>query len=187
MTSAHTFSNDQPQAQEFARALRRAMAHRGVNQKMLAAAMGANIGSVGHWYRGNRLITPQNADRVAEALDWPAGRALLLRLRTKSCQMCGADFVDTWRMGKALYCSRRCMNRAGNLRQRNARANDSLARLHREATFSETLDAWCRSCEPDGICKTPECMWQTSELSRWPLSRMTAPVLPVFVKVRVVA
>ena len=187
MTSAHTFSNDQPQAQEFARALRRAMAHRGVNQKMLAAAMGANIGSVGHWYRGNRLITPQNADRVAEALDWPAGRALLLRLRTKACADCGRDFVDTWRMGKALYCSKVCQNRAHNLRQRGGKAALSQRRLSRETLFTETLDAFCRSCEPPGICHTPECHWQVSKLSRWPLSRMTAPVLPVFVKVRVVA
>ena len=174
----------------FGRALRRAMERRSVTCSGLARAIRANPTSVAHWYHGRRMITPQNVDRIAEALDWPQGRELVLRLRRKICADCGREFVDMWRKGKAIYCSKVCQNRAHNVRQRGGNADLSQRRMSRETLFTETLDAFCLSCEPDRLCKTPECGWQVSGLSRWPLIRKPVkvlPVLPMFVSVRRVA
>lgn len=143
-------------AREFGQQLRVAMAFRGLKRQTLARLTGVSRTSIALYLQGNNMPRLETSERLAEALDWPGLAELMARSRTYRCLVCPRVFVNDG-MGPRRYCSDSCRDVAQKLRvgtptrQRADRAERAL-HLHAGA-----VAAFCASCEPAGLCRTPEC------------------------------
>lgn len=142
-------------ATKFGPILRAAMAERHVTCAALGAAVGVRPESVS-WYR-NDHVWPSHTVAVAMAqeLDAPALSALSFAYWRRSCKVCSRTFVA--RSYNAQHCNERCkaVTSARRLRQRRGNPLWLSARRWREAR--DAIAAFCRSCEPDGVCRTAAC------------------------------
>ena len=143
----------------------------GYTPTRLSVEMGVPRETVYGWKTRGMVPFIKNAAKLAEILDSPAIATMVLDIRTITCQACGKVFtVDgVGRKHKtAVACSRKCGYRRTKMVERTQRrveiirARDSLeaqvqeARDERDAALS-AIARFCRSCEWDGICKTPTC------------------------------
>ena len=107
---------------------------------------------------GRKQVVPRldTARRLADLLDWPRLTEIIVASRTYTCVVCPRTFVYDG-MGPRRYCSSACQTvvdkmRLGRpVRVMAVRAERALA-LHATA-----VAAFCKTCEPDGQCKTRDC------------------------------
>ena len=143
-------------ARRFGAELRRAMLARSASLRGLAIASGVSRSALGFYRAGVNLPSLQTADRIAEALDSPRLRTIMLEARGGSCELCGRQFVATGN-GNQRYCSEDCrrlaaIHRSGRpVRERAIRAERRTARLE------IAVAAYCRECEPEGMCRDSAC------------------------------
>jgi len=144
------------EARRFALTLRRVMHRDGVSGRRLADDAGLGRGRVGMWLMGRNLPTLEVAARLADALEEPELLACVVRSRTVVCVVCGRSVVNRG-TGPRRYCGAACAARTNRDRQgkpareRAAMAERSLA----VATFA--IEAFCRGCEPEGLCRDTTC------------------------------
>lgn len=164
-------------AARYGRMLCRTIRTRRVLQADVARAIGAEQSSVSAWMKGQKLPQIEFCMALAEVLDFEPLLSYALKLRTKTCPIDGREFVDMGKQRKALYCSARCAKTAHARRHREQNADSikidraSLA-IHREA-----VGAYCRECEPRGVCQTPECPLRS--VSPLPVVGRVKPAEPV--------
>ena len=174
-------------ALRFGQELRRAMDAREVGTKRLAAAAGVAASAISNWRIGGNLPRTDTAAKLAEVLDWPALLRLSRAGRTVACARCGRDFVNEGGSparfcsvacrevdvqlrrpssgaglaeSVAAELDRKAGHRGGVPREPLALALDryrlSESTEHARGMAS-AVDAMCRACEPEGICRTLEC------------------------------
>lgn len=138
-------------------ALRDAMHRRGVLSRVLAEAVGVSRNAVCFYREGRYLPRPDVAGRIAEYLDAPELHKLASSGRRIRCVTCGRTVLR----GKTRrrYCSAECW--------RAVARNPPLA----ENAERAAIDAYCRGCEPEGVCRTPACPLQP--FSPLPLVELT--------------
>lgn len=168
-------SGPMPPAVKWGRALVRSMREHGISNRKLAAIAYVDDVSISRYRTGASLPTIDTATRLSEALTDPALLKLLLLVRRKTCLACPREFVDgTVRMSR-LYCTSRCESRTNARRRRPERAEWKAAANSKALTlYQETVDRFCRDCEPRGVCVTPSCHIQEAGLSPLPLSKEAA-------------
>lgn len=145
----------------FASELRVAMAAKGLTQTALARAVGYGATNLHKVLAGERIPAPEVVAALAEVLGRPALVDLAVAAKTARCALCGAPFVRHHRKPATRYCGRPCQHAASARQQRD---------WHRQKTLTETrmvrqrLDqyqlavlAFCRLCEPDGVCRDAGC------------------------------
>lgn len=170
-------STKHDRAIKFGRELERAMKTRDVGTRTVAEALGSSRTSVMYWRTGRILPRLETVQLIAATLDWPRLISLLIELRTKTCDVDAVVFVDESGSDNRRYCSTSCQKvgrkrLAGrDVRASAVKAERGLAR-HRAA-----VEAFCRGCEPDGWCKTPECDLRV--VSPLPLVADRAEIVPV--------
>ncbi|MGH7748107.1 MAG: hypothetical protein ACREQ5_25615 [Candidatus Dormibacteria bacterium] len=148
-----------PAAEAFAAELRRIMKVRKVGRRQLAKAMKMSSDSIiHHWRSGNGLPRADSAEALAQALDHPKLLAMVKAARIGTCQRenCGKTFVNEGGAPKR-YCSPRCFKIAAKMRVGvPTRARAYIA--ERDAAEARlVVKKMCRSCEPEGMCHTPNC------------------------------
>jgi transcriptional regulator with XRE-family HTH domain len=99
----------------FSTELKRAMTARGITQTGLATRADYGRSPLARVIAGETLPTPEVAERLADALDWPGLLAKIVPSRSGTCELCGVSFVVA--------------PRGHSRRSRDRRACD--ARLHR--------------------------------------------------------
>lgn len=161
-------------AQRWGHALARELARQGVTQLALAQGIYAQHQTVSNWVRGKTLPMHESAVLVGQFLDAPGLVRLSAELHTRSCAYCGTDFIYGGRQERVKYCSVRCASRghkpsdvAYSESRRYARAKLNAERVK---LYRETVDTFCRECEPEGLCRTPRCPIQVAGLSPLPVS-----------------
>jgi DNA-binding XRE family transcriptional regulator len=152
-------------AQTWGRMFKATIIARGLTSREVARRLGYTETTVSAWARGEKMPLHQSAVAVAELLDRPALADKSLAVRTKECLICHRAFVDMGKYRKGKYCSDRC-NKAANARRSRGvtRVREDLAKK-RLRIYQDTVDAYCRECEPEGVCRTPECPIQEAGLS----------------------
>ncbi|MGV0985015.1 MAG: helix-turn-helix domain-containing protein [Limnohabitans sp.] len=181
-----TITPDSPKAlaaKTFGRELEKAAAARNVSWRELERQTGLGRSSLSNYRHGALLPKTEAAYALATVLGWPKLRDLIDAARQYRCQnpLCGRMYRnDTGAPNR--YCSRTCRdavasakaaksraNTAGNLermglpgrRTRSEADRDRRAavRLTREEIrlYAACVEAFCRACEPEGMCRDAEC------------------------------
>lgn len=145
----------------FSADLRRAMTAKGLTQTALARAVGYGATNLHKALAGERIPAPDVVAALAEVLERPGLVGLAVAAMTGRCALCEAPFVRHHRKPNTRYCGRLCQRAAAARQQRD---------WHRSKTLTETrmvrqrLDqhqlavlAFCRDCEPDGVCRDAGC------------------------------
>lgn len=146
-------------ARQFALAFRRALEERGVSKRGLAARLtgnGSSRSSIQLWVKGESLPTVETARRLDAVLGTVHLEGIVARSRIVKCEnRCGATVIVRGNQARTRYCSQACARQAAKVRSALLPKRDTLARrleLHRRA-----VAAFCAACQPDGICRAPEC------------------------------
>lgn len=130
----------------FSARLRLSMRARAVTRNGLAEAIGVTGTMVGFYCRASYMPRPDVGVRIAEFLADPELARLAANGRKIRCAVCGRV---TWRgVTRRRYCSADCWSKARALTPKGA-SGPQVA-----------IDAYCLGCEPEGMCRTPECPLQ---------------------------
>jgi hypothetical protein len=145
----------------FATELDRALRIRRRSPWEVARETGLDATQLGKLRAGRCQPTLQTADILAEALDWDGLVSFALAARTRQCVICERDFVATDKQALARYCGDDCKaaahRRRTALRKAAKVGRQGVLERHHLRELREAVAAFCRACEPDGLCRTPEC------------------------------
>jgi transcriptional regulator with XRE-family HTH domain len=157
-------------ARRFGLELDRAVRLRGVSLRSLAVRAGVSRSLLYFYREGVSLPTLEAAGRLAEELDCRRLVAIAEEARSGTCELCARAFTSTAGAGNRRFCSDDCRRIAYEHRTRKRPARDRAVRAERTAArHVAAVDAFCRACEPDGACRTPECPLRV--VSPLPLAR----------------
>jgi hypothetical protein len=138
-----------------------------VGQRRLGTLTGCASSAVAQWRMGRNLPRLDTAIRLAECLSNDRLADIVREARTQACQRCGTPFLNEGGAPKK-YCSERCLTIAAKIRdglgdKTPARKKLTAMKADLKATQESLLELqvsvqqMCRSCEPAGYCRTPEC------------------------------
>ena len=145
-------------ARRFGLELDRVIAARGKSLRGLAAESGVARTAMYFYRDGVNLPSLEVAGRLADALDWPRLVAIVEEARSGTCEECARSFASTAGSGNRRFCSEDCRRRAYSRRVHLRPARDRAVVAERtSARYVAAVDAFCRSCELDGACRTPGC------------------------------
>lgn len=148
------------------------MAERGYTMTQVATASGCTRQNIRELMEG-RVPGPTVADRLAQVLDDPQLLQMVLAARRIRCVVCNRTVIaQTFRRR---YCSATCNNVARTLGRR-APTETEQALLWERNGLAVAVEAMCRSCEPEGICRTQECPLRA--VSPLPYSEHTTLTIP---------
>lgn len=142
----------------FAEALTEAMTARGVSGNELGRLIGANGNCVSRWIRGITFPSIRYADAAADVLEWPQLRTIAVKALSKRCgrASCRKRFMATSRHRlDARFCSPACQMANTKARFEAKKRKAGQARMD---ALERAITAFCRSCEPEGICRTSDCL-----------------------------
>ena len=147
--------------QKFASMLRLAMHNKGYTIVDIAAETGLSHSTLYRIRDGNRVPAIQTGAKLAEVLDMPTIGLAVIEMRTKQCIICTGTYVDRGRQNTAKCCGVKC---GRSLRQRKERqaSTEYYGRLHviarrRMDKYTRSVLAFCRACEPEGMCRRASC------------------------------
>lgn len=177
----YTIPADSPKkatALTFGRELVKACHTRGIPRNELWRATGIGRTALDNYRTGSVLPRTEAAAALAQILDWPKLLEIVRQARTRSCARCGRPFrMEGGNSGRKIYCGPACRDLAGqdkaaSRRLRKGGQTDdrrqttaAIQRLRsgmriaedRAAELADAIDAMCRDCEPQGICRTADC------------------------------
>ena len=144
------------QARRFGAELRRVMFARSASIRGLAIASGVSRSALLFYRNGVNLPALETADRLAEVLDSPRLRTIILEARGGACEHCGHPFVATGN-GNQRYCSEDCRRLAGTHRSGTPTRERAIRAERRTARLEIAVAAYCVACEPERMCRDAEC------------------------------
>jgi transcriptional regulator with XRE-family HTH domain len=151
----------------FASVLRDTIDARGMTPAAVHRATGVDQSTLSCWLAGTRLPTLQRADRLADVLEAPALSTAVASALRRRCVRCRRKFyAEARNRNHTRYCGKAC--RMAVHRARVNRTDVAASRL-RTAKLERAIAAFCRGCEPDGICRTAACPLR--DVSPFPLGR----------------
>lgn len=127
-------------------AIRRAMDRRGVSKMALARAIGTSPSQIFKYRRGDIMPTLRTAQKLSDSLLDDGIVQLVIHYRTRSCVICEREFIDHAGRNRK-YCSTACWR----LFHKGVRA------VPPPDPHVAAIAAYCRTCEPDGICHLAAC------------------------------
>lgn len=167
------------QASAFGRELQKACSARDISLKELERTLGVGHTTLHNYRFGRSLPKVATATSLAQVLDWPKLRALVVAARTRTCKRkgCEVTFVNDIGSEAKKYCSPICARISVNLAQAERRARSAgqtgshqARRAHvqrlraavriaddRAQVLVDAIAEMCRACEPEGLCRTAGC------------------------------
>lgn len=154
-------------------------ARMGLQQQQLAERVGVSPRSIWQIEKGMRLCDYRIAMRLCEVLGMESLRDEMIEHRSRVCDVCGRRFVNVTNNPSKRSCTRECRN-IDNARKARAFAVSYRSRVvarakgreqmlrSRYTVYVAAVEAFCRSCEPEGLCRAGSCELRT--VSPLPLS-----------------
>lgn len=177
----YTLPADSPKkatALTFGRELVKAYQTRGIPRKELWRTTGIGRTALDNYRTGASLPRTEAAATLARVLEWPKLLEIVREARTRACVRCRREFrTEGGNSGRKIYCSPACRTvaaqdkiasrrlRRGGQTDDRRQTQAAIARLRsgiriaedRAGELGAAIDAMCGSCEPEGICRTPDC------------------------------
>jgi hypothetical protein len=167
-------------AERFGRELDTAMRARRVGRRPLSAATGISESSLVNYRSGYNLPRHETAVALADSLGWPKLIEISREAREGRCPVDGRPFINEGGAPR-IYCSPECHRIATQLRDTGAPRRVLAVRFERRLTvYQAAVEAFCRSCQPEGFCRDAGC--QLRGVSPLPLpqaDRVVTPARPV--------
>lgn len=161
----------------FSTELKRAMTARGITQTGLATRADYGRSPLARVIAGETLPTPEVAERLADALDWPGLLAKIVPSRSGTCELCGGSFVVAPRGHSRRFCGQRCKRASHARRSRDRFRERALTETRltkkRLTDHQEAVLAFCLDCTlGEGVCRDDGCkLRDVSPLRFIPLHR----------------
>ena len=144
----------------------------GMTREMVAANCNIYERSLWAIETGKTLCDYRVAADLCDFLGAPAAMAEMVAFRTRVCDVCGKQYLDTTNVTVKRSCSKACrgVDNQRKVREDNRRrANRAVAQARGEAqmlrsrftVYVAAVEAMCKGCEPEGICRTPSCELRT--------------------------
>lgn len=177
----YTIPPDAPKAAKaraFGQEMVKACKARDVTLNELARAVGVGHTALDHYRTGSILPKTATGREMARVLRWPKLAEILDQARTFVCARpgCGRSYRHEGG-GPRKFCTDTCVRinanqRIASRRLRQAGQTDdgrlraaAIARLRSAARIADeraqvaedAIGVFCRSCEPEGVCRTVEC------------------------------
>lgn len=133
---------------KFGGALRQSLTSSGMSQSELARQIGTTQAAVYNWVAGRHLPMVETTARMADVLGDPHLLKLLISLRTMACEVCKRPLVRGSKSAR-IFCGPDCSRLAEKGIKRTP-FRDPEGR-------QSAIEAMCRSCEPDGVCRQAKC------------------------------
>jgi len=163
--------------------VRKAIAEARLRPTELSRAAGISREHMQRMLRGEVAGSVDAWTKLCEALDRPGLMAHILPAFTRDCIVCTSPFVDSVmrREGSRRYrmtCSVRCGRtwaRRMKKKDNDRRSGRTITMLrHRLELYQERTVAFCKSCEPLGVCRNDGCeLREVSPLPFIPMSSAT--------------
>ena len=168
---------DQVSAAVYGRMLKAEMVRQKVTIGRLSAASGVAYSYVHQARSGRTVPRLATSEKIAEALMAPALHEYVVKARTSECPVCGQPFVINHKnYHRKQTCGPTCSATARMRRERAKLAPVKERRIviaeRRIAVYQKAVDAYCRGCEPMGLCQPADCPLRG--VSPLPLSREAA-------------
>lgn len=144
-------------AEQWSSSVIEAMDRRGLTTLGLARKTQVSPHTVRRWRRGLAIPRMDTAARAADVLFYPSLLDIVRKARTRVCDFCGREFMDDGNAIRARYCSRRHESAYRNREARPVKYEAFVTRKHDAVKLQTAVDAYCWGCEPEGVCRTPEC------------------------------
>lgn len=145
----------------FSAELRRAMVAKGLTQTALARSVGYGATNLHKALNSERIPAPEVVALLADVLDRPSLVSMAVAARTARCALCDAPFVRHHRKPSTRYCGVLCRRAAAGRQQRDSHRRKALTetRMVRQRLdqYQLAVMAFCRGCEPDGVCRDAGC------------------------------
>lgn len=160
----------------FAYELREAVSKRGVLLQDLADEVEISRSAMSKLYNGHTVPRYHTAERLAQVLEWPNLIGGINKIRGVRCETCNRETVSLGTRPRK-YCSARCAGTARSKRLSAGKYENSFLHRLRLEEYQEAIAAFCKGCEPEGICRDNTCPIQAGGISPLPfipLLRRTA-------------
>lgn len=140
----------------FAQELRRVRMRDGLRQVDVAKAVGTGFEAVMMWENGTYLPDHRTVIKLGDLFANDELVRLSVKSRTSACLVCGGMTFAV--KGTRDYCSEACQRLSQYRRRRGVTTSDDWRSAQRILPeYRAAVDAFCRRCEPDGICSRAAC------------------------------
>lgn len=144
-----------PAATRLGGEVRKALNERDMTIAELASKTGLQDDGIGKIVRGLRLPMLTTVQLMAEALEWPKLLVIAEEQRRRKCLVCGKQFVSRAKYPeRTRFCGSRCQTTFFQRERRGRQHDIAAARLR---SVQQAVADFCRSCEPDGLCRDSVC------------------------------
>ena len=133
---------------KFGGALRKSLMDASMSQSELARQIGTTQAAVYNWISGRHLPMVETGAKMADVLGDQQLLKLLISLRTIGCEVCKRPLVRGSKSAR-IFCGPDCARLAEKGIKRTP-FRDPEGR-------QSAIEAMCRSCEPEGVCRVPDC------------------------------
>jgi len=124
-----------------------------------------------HWATARSMPSIHAAQRIADFLGDEEIMQAAILVNTRKCSNCSKDYVQESSQGKSLLCSAECRAQNRRLLDKTGTSTIQSIEFIPESKYEKSISAYCNSCEPAGLCLTPEC--QLRSVSPLPLFSKT--------------
>lgn len=145
-------------ATTFAHDLRRALRTRNQTRPDLVRLTGACSTLVKKWLEGASYPDHPTVVVLADHLDWPQLVERSIADRTGTCEACSGPAFTIRGSAPPRFCGTRCRRRASDRRKYGrVLTQDRKVLRYRLEEHVEAVRAYCRACEPEGLCRDDGC------------------------------
>jgi plasmid maintenance system antidote protein VapI len=174
----HWLLRGSPPPPLFGEELTRAIGSRRMSVTSVARAAGMTREQVNNLLAARSTApTLATAKKLAAVLDWDGLESIALQVRTTACAVCRRPFTDLSRRRNRRYCSHACRITGYSRHTRGARRGLETIARRRVARYQDAVEAFCRQCAPDLVCRRSECpLRAVSPLPLAPEGALRAPL-----------
>lgn len=144
-------------AVRFGKEVRKARLAKGLSRRALALQLAIGESALWTYESGGNLPRIETAQRLASGLGAPILVEIVLESRTGACANCGKTIVHKGGTNRR-YCSSECQSIVQKIRDAKGTARDRAVAAERRRDLQQAcIDAMCRACEPEGLCRDEDC------------------------------
>lgn len=143
-------------AVRFGAELTRAMKKAKVGQKRLGDVVGVAPSAIANYRCGANLPRLETAQRLASSLHAPVLVEIVMEGRQGQCETCRKTFINQGG-GPKRFCSQECRDVKARLREGQGTRGRAIVAERRLRDHMAAVEAMCRKCEPEGLCRDMEC------------------------------
>jgi len=141
----------------FAAELKKALDRNNLTAPQLAQEAGIKYSRVHHWVSGRSMPSIHVIQQICDLLGDEEIMIATVRVNTRICSNCSKEYIQESSQGRSFLCGPECRQQSNRLKSKIGKSSIQLAQYVPQDEYRLSVDAYCKGCEPAGVCVTPEC------------------------------